>query len=363
MKAVFRYLPMVALAAFVAEGCMKHAVPSPEDVVATGSRGLFVVCEGNYTYSNASLSYYDIDAMKVENEVFVRRNSFPLGDVAQSMTIHDGTAYVAVNNSSVVFTVDPETFRCTGRIENLVSPRYVHIVDDSKAYISDMYAFEITVFDPRTRLKTGSVSTRFEGRKRPSTEQMIGYGGYVFTNCWSYDDRMLVIDAAEDEVVGSIATGKQPNSMALDRNGKIWVLSDGGYGDNPVGHEAPSLRRIDAETRQVEKVFEFETGQRAADICIDGTGSTIYILKDHVWRMDVGADDFPAVPFIENTTGNYWYGIAADPRTSEIYLADAVDKVQPGVVYRYSPQGALVDKFKVGVIPGDFCFYSRGDGL
>lgn len=342
-------------------GCMEHGPRTSEEVEGAGRRGVFIVNEGNYTYSNASLTYYDTDTRRVENEVFVRKNGFPLGDVAQSMTVYGGEAYIAVNNSSVVFVIDPATFEYRDRIENLVSPRYVHIVDESKAYISDMYAFSISVFDPRTHKLTGSVPTGFGGRKYPSTEQMVEWGGYVFTNCWSYDNRVLVIDTRKDEVVESIETGRQPNSMALDRNGKIWVLSDGGYEDNPIGSEAPSLRRIDAETRRVERVFGFREGERAAGIAIDGAGQTLYILKDHIWKMDVDAKDFPDEPFIRNTTGNYWYAVAVDPETSEIYLADAVDKVQPGVVYRFSPKGVQSDKFNVGVIPGNFCFYTRGD--
>ena len=34
-----------------------------------------------------------------------------LGDVAQSMTLHNGVGWIAVNNSHVVFAVDPDTFR------------------------------------------------------------------------------------------------------------------------------------------------------------------------------------------------------------------------------------------------------------
>lgn len=344
-------------------GCTKYGPRDTENIQGAGRHGLFIVSEGNYTYGNASLTYYDTDTRRVENEVFVRRNGFRLGDVAQSMTVHGGRAYITVNNSSVVFVIDPATFEYAGKITNLVSPRYVHVVNDEKAYISDMYSPSITVFDPGTLEITGSIPTDLGGlrKKFPSTEQMLGWGGYVFTNCWSYDNRLLVIDAAKDEVTESIETGKQPNAMVLDRNGMIWVLSDGGGEDNPIGHEAPSLRGIDAATRTVKRIFEFRTGERAAVIAIDGEGRTLYILKDHIWKMDVDAEIFPDEPFIRNTTGNYWYDIAVDPRTSEIYLADAVDKVQPGTVYRYSPTGVQVDKFRVGVIPGNFCFYNRDD--
>ncbi|MDD3108749.1 MAG: YncE family protein, partial [Alistipes sp.] len=45
-----------------------------------------------------------------------------------------------------------------------------------------------------------------------------------------------------------------------------------------------------------------------------------------------------------------------DPYRSEVYVADAIDYVQSGRVYRYTPQGTLLDDFAAGVIPGAFCF-------
>ena len=35
-----------------------------------GGRGLYIVNEGNFQYGNASLSFYNPDTRKVENEVF-----------------------------------------------------------------------------------------------------------------------------------------------------------------------------------------------------------------------------------------------------------------------------------------------------
>ena len=41
------------------------------------------------------------------------------GDVAQSMCIYGGKGWIAVNNSHVIFAIDPVTFKELGRIENL----------------------------------------------------------------------------------------------------------------------------------------------------------------------------------------------------------------------------------------------------
>ena len=87
------------------------------------------MCEGNYMYGNASLSYYDPDTRQVQNEVFARSNAFPIGDVVQSMVMHDGLGWVVVNNSGVIFAIDPATFREVRRITGFTSPRYIHFQD------------------------------------------------------------------------------------------------------------------------------------------------------------------------------------------------------------------------------------------
>lgn len=74
-----------------------------------------------------------------------------------------------------------------------------------------------------------------------------------------------------------------------------------------------------------------------------------------VWRLPVTADKFPVKPFLPYNNTLY-YGLTINPVNSEVYIADAIDYVQNGVVLRYSPDGELLDEFYVGIIPGAFCW-------
>lgn len=320
----------------------------------TSGDGLFITNEGNFMYGNATLSYYDPASRRIENEVFVRANGYKLGDVAQSMVIRDTLGWVVVNNSHIIFAIDTRTFREVGRIAGFTSPRYIHFLSDEKAYVTQIWDPRIYIINPKKFEITGYIETdmTFE---TGSTEQMVQYGKYVFTNCWSYQNRILKIDTETDQVVGQLTVGIQPTSLVMDKNNKMWTVTDGGYAGSPYGHETPSLYRIDAETFAVEKQFKFKMGDWPSEVQLNGTRDTIYWINKSVWRMPVDAERVPVRPFLEYDKTLY-YGLTVNPVNSEVYIADAIDYVQQGVVYRYSPRGELLDSFYVGVIPGAFCW-------
>ena len=75
--------------------------------------------------------------------------------------------------------------------------------------------------------------------------------------------------------------------------------------------------------------------------------------------MPVGDTRLPEEPFIESPYADSYggfYSLAVDPETSEIYVGDAIDHRQNGMVYRYSPSGELTDSFRVGIAPGYMVF-------
>jgi len=325
-----------------------------EDFQSSGS-GLFITNEGNFQYGNATLSYYDPATRRVENEIFYRANGFNLGDVAQSMTIRGGTGWIVVNNSHVIFAIDIATFREKGRITGLTSPRYIHFLSDEKAYVTQLWDNRIFIVNPRTFEITGHIRCPDMTMQSGSTEQMVQYGKYVFVNCWSYQNRILKIDTETDRVVGQLTVGIQPTSLVIDRNDKIWTLTDGGSKGSPYGYEAPALYRIDAATFSVEKRFQFEIGDRPSEICLNGAADRLYWINEDIWSMDVEAERVPVRPFIERKE-TIFYGLTVDPVCGDIYVADAIDYQQQGIVYRYSAEGRCIDEFYVGIIPGAFCW-------
>ena len=336
--------------------CMKDNL-APITQFSTSHDGVFIPCEGNFMYGNASLSYYDKNTKTVENQVFYRANGIPIGDVLQSVTISDSLAYLVVNNSGKIYVVNKNTFQYVNKITELVSPRYIRFITPSKAYVSDMYSRNIYVVNPHTCMvdKTINIDDGSGEYFRHSSEQMIVYDSLVFVNSWSYDDKILVINANTDELISQIEVLKQPHRMVMDRNGKLWILCDGGYAGSDYSG-TPGLVKVDAATRTVERIFEFPIGDFPSEIAMNGTGDTIYYCNNHIYRFQVDSDDITSDVFFENPRGRLYYGLGVDPVNSDVYVADAIDYMQSGVVYRLNAAGEEIDNFKVGIIPNGFCF-------
>lgn len=327
----------------------------------TGNHGVYIVNQGNFMYGNSSLSFYNPSTKRVVNHLFQARNGIPLGDVAQSMAIRDNLGFIVVNNSGKIYIISSNTAEYEGSITGLSSPRYIHFVDARKAYITDLYARKITIFDPSTFRITGKISVNNSKSEfnQHSTEQMVQYKNLVFTNCWSYDNKILVIDTNTDQLVDSIEVFKQPNSLVLDKNNKIWVLTDGGFEGSPYGYEKPGLMKIDAETLEIERSFRFAMGEHPLNLCTNAAKDTLFFLNRHVWKMSVSDKKLPDQPLIRSSNGNLYggfYSLAIDPANSEIYVGDAIDHAQNGIVQRYTSLGKLKDEFKVGISPGGFAF-------
>ncbi len=334
--------------------CMEWDYQLEEDFESS-QHGLFIINEGNFQYGNASLSFYDPSVNMIENEVFYRANGMKLGDVAQSMTIHGDKGWIVVNNSHVIFAIDTKTFKEKGRIENLTSPRYIHFVSDRKAYVTQLWDNRICIIDPRSYEITGYITVEDMEMQTGSTEYMVQVGRYVYCSCWSYQNSIIKIDTETDEIVDRITVGIQPSKMVVDKYDRLWVTTDGGYEGSPYGYEAPTLCLINLDNFEIDLRFTFKLGDNVSGLTTDNSGDKLYWINDAVWCMDIDDASLPRKPFLESRSTKY-YSLTVSPYNSDIYVADAIDYQQAGIIYRYSATGRFLDEFYVGITPSSFCW-------
>lgn len=316
---------------------------------------LYVVNSGNYGAGNASLSAIDVHTGAVANDVFQTANGMRLGDVAQSMTFADGKGWVVVNNSGVIFAIDPETGRELGRIDQGLSfPRNIAFVTEEKAYVTQLYSNRIAIVNPKTYTVTGYIEVPGMGVADGSTEQIATDGRFAYVNCWSYQREIIKIDISRDRVVGSVDVGVQPCSLVLASDGMLHALTDGGWEGNPLGYEAPTLVTVDPSSLTVTSTLAMTKGDMVSKLTVSPDGATLYWLNGSaVYSMAASSQTLPATPLIQ---AQGWLGaIAVSPDGKDIYLADALDYQQRGVVYRYR-NGVCESTWHVGVIPSAFCW-------
>ena len=312
-----------------------------EEDVKIGDKGIFIVNQGNFMYGNASLSFYDTESQSFENEIFIRSNGVNLGDVAHSMTIHNGKGYLVVNNSGIIFIIDIDNCRIEGAISNLTSPRYIYFTNPTKAYISDLYAGKISIYDSSVKRIVGEISTE----PYKSSENMVCYKDKLFVSCWSGCNKILVIDTNRDIIIDEIEVEMEPNSMVIDKNGKLWVLCN----------DSPSLFKIDTESLQIEKHLYFDEDDYPHNLTINQEGDTIYYINHYLCKMAIDNSDISNNQFIKGNGKNF-FSLGIDHTNGDIYLSDAIDYVQNGIIYRFSQLGEPLDTLRGGIIPGYFCF-------
>ena len=287
---------MLSLAFVLTTACSGSDDGTEEEHFSSAGHGVFILNEGNFNSGNATLSYYDPETKQVENGIFQRANGRKLGDTGQSIILKDGIAYIAVENSGIIWGIDTETFRVKGQVTTsgtqIINPRYVHFVSDTKAYVTDLYSPYINIINPKTFTWTGAIATQqAESRGYCSTEEMVQVGRYVYTNCWSYSNKLLVIDTETDKMVKEITLSSwQPKSMKADKNGKLWVITDGGYSmeDDSFSDNIPHLYRIDAETGTVEMDQALDTDEANVQIELNGTKDVLYIINNDMSIFNIG---------------------------------------------------------------------------
>ena len=341
--------------------------------------GVFVLNEGDYQFSNASLTFYDPEADTVSNNLFYKVNNAPLGDVAESMALADGKLYIVVNNSNLIYKVDANTIVCDTtnpfKLTDFYSPREMFIVAPNKAYVSDIMGTNLWIVNPQEMTHTGSIAMG------NTTEKMLQVGNELYVSNWSYYyvnanahesyNTVQVVDLNNDVKVADIEVGKEPNTMVVDKYGHVWVLCEGRSWDESVDDEGmpygenPTLWEIDPRLRSATCRYEFK-GPYEDDDEIKGVATTLksnlagdqfyMIYNDEVRRFDLATMTLSETFRITPEPQGLFYNMAVDPRTGDLYVADAKNYMKNGTVYRYSFDGVLLASFEAGIIPSAMLF-------
>lgn len=323
-----------------------------EKIDSNFENGVFVLNEGNYTWSNASVSYINLDSNTVQNNVFLNSNRKQLGDVAQSMYVIDSLLFIVVNNSSKIEVVSLNNFQLKATIPNLLSPRYMLKIDDEIALVSDLYSRYLKIVNYKIFEVIDSI---YLGK---SSENLLSFENKVFVTNWSNlgmteieNNTIQVLDATKLTIIDSIQVNREPCGFQLDQNNNLWVLCSGSF----TNTDQPALFKINPFSIEVIEKYEFPINTSPKHLVINNEGDCLYFLNTHVYKMSIYDNTLPTEYLISGNAKNF-YNVNVSHFTGNIFVTDAVDYTQNGVVYQYNNQGELLNNFEVKITPSDMLF-------
>ena len=326
----------VIVALFILVSSCEKPTTSPQEEHFL-SNGVLIANEGNFQRGNASVSFYDTENDTVLEKVFQGVNQRPLGDVLQSIHIHEDKAYLVLNNSGNIEVVDKNSFELEGTISGFISPRYIQLISSNKAYVSDLFSDKIAIVDLNINAISDYINC--EGW----IEEMVQIDDLVYVANLA-SNQIYIIDSSTDEIVDSIAVFNSINSLKIDDQNRLWICGT----DQGLGR----VICIDASTKTELYSYTFE-GENPTDLFVTELGHDVYFLSNGVWHINEFTDEIITSPIIPSE-GRLFYGLSVND--DNIYIADAINYVQKGTVWIYDLQTTLLDEWEVGIIPSEFDF-------
>ena len=329
-----------------------------ESRAQSGSLKILVGNQGNFSDANGSLTFFDTALGNASQDVVPGLNT-----LIQSITLHDDKGYILSNTADRVDIFELDDFERIGQITGVASPRYMAVADNGKAYVSNLFSATVSVIDLGSNTVTGTVATG----NNPEDLAVIGGNLFVANFGFGTDDSTLtVIDIATDSVVETRQTGCDgPRFLEVDNDDELWVFCNGKTEFNE------DFTEIIAETNGQVVIYDGLSGSELSRIVLDVQAGTSALGQD-TWhdassqRMFFVTD---AGILVFDTATNEQHmsiqingdedigGIAYDPVADRLYAARITDFTSSGFVSVHTLDGVEVDRFSAGVGPTAIAFY------
>ncbi|MFN8323191.1 MAG: hypothetical protein U0T74_11090 [Chitinophagales bacterium] len=344
---MYKFIVPVMLLFFIS-CCQKE-----EPVVLPKGKGVYIMNEGNFNFSNGEISFYNPDTKEVSDNLFQASNGFSLGDVVQSMPVKDSIGFIVVNNSHKIEVVRIPSLQKIRTIDIAgSSPRYFLPVNDSLALVTELYAPKIWVINYLTGLVVRTITTT------GWTENMVMIDNSVYVQqkkvfgMGSTSAALLQVNLNTFSVQHAVSfNGRDVNGIVRDKFNRIWVAVDEDSAQSlPAGFYC-----FDRNLMEQKSFFYSHYNHHPSRLCADSKKEQLYFADQDIFRFSINDNALPVSAFIA-ASGKNIYSLDIHPATDEVYFSDAIDFVQRSMIYRYDKQGLFIHSFHAGVISGNFSF-------
>lgn len=357
-------------------GCRKDESVLPPEVTpvtpqpVTSVEGFYLLNEGNMGSNQASLDYYDYATGRYIKNIYAQANPDAvkeLGDVGNDMGVYGSKLYAIINVSNKLEVMDANTAK---RIKTITikNCRYV-IFNKGKAYVS-AYDGDVVLgpgspngFVAEIDTATLEITRTVAVGRQPEQMAVVGNKLYIANSGGysppDYERTVSVIDLETFKKIKDIDVAINLHLVNADSDGDLYVSSRGDYFETPANYYA-----IDTKTDAVKKTFNM-----AVNGC-EIIGDTAYVYGSE-WNYATGSWNVSYNMINTKTetvlnknfitdgthTGIHMpYGLAIDPYSRNIYIADAKDYVSSGILHCYNKEGKRQFSVVAGNIPAHIAF-------
>lgn len=325
-------------------GCRDTPSDGDSTLTTYKNKKVGILCEGNFLWGNAQLDVWVPDSNLFVDKAFEQANQKPIGDILQSAFRYGSSLYLLVNNSGLLYALNPTTLEVRKRITGFKSPRYA-AAHDGKIYITDLEANAVSVYDTLTEEITSiQILKNAEGVRSGWTEGICFWNQKMVAAV--NDGFLWVFDPLTNssELIEADTGSKQ---LAIDSRNRLWIGSSSG--------KQSSLKAL---SQNFEVVYakswtnEGELSRLSASL----TGDTLWFIRSGT--LAGLSIESPEIEFSKVVPYTDIYGMEVDPTTGEIYVSDAGDYVSRGRWSVLNPSGdSIIHSGKTGIIPGGFVFF------
>lgn len=349
----------------------EETITDPGSAGAGRFTGFYLLNEGNMGSNKASLGYYDFTTGGYLRNIYAERNpSVPkeLGDVGNDLQLYGNRLYAVINASNKVEVMDARTTQRIGYID-IPNCRYIAF-HEGYAYVTS-YAGPIEI---TPEYKQRGYVVKVDTATLQVVEQcVVGYqpdgiaisdatiyvansGGYRGASHPNHYERTVsVIDIAAFKEVAQIDVAYNLHRIMADRRGNLWVTS------RETIATPSRLFFIDHQQQEVTDTIALPVN----DMWMNGDSLYLFGVKEnkatgkkfHFSIIHTTSHEVVNSGFITDGTEAQFeipYGIMVHPETKDIFITDAGDYINPGLLYRFDREGRKKWIVQTGDIPSRF---------
>lgn len=340
--------------------CNKEADSGPSASVF-GS-GLYIANEGPFQNGTGTITWWNNENGQVKQSIFEEANSGEqLGNIVQSLYFVNSTAlsddlrqkiFIVVNNANKVVLADKDTFKKQGEIGGFELPRYLEVIAEGKALVTQWGNDGVSGSVAVVNLTTNKIEKTIPTGSGPESMLFAGTDKLYVPNAggWGHDSTIAVVDMNAGSVTKTIIAGDNPVAIRPGKSGEFWVICRGHTEDftNPDNPLNTKGRLVKIENDVVTLSLELQGAGTQLTMDTD-QNQLFYLDNGQVYRFGLGDSQLETQPF----ANGFYYSIYFDPTTGTLIATDPKDYASNGNAIVFSRQGQIVRVIPVGIVPGN----------